>query len=733
MSVQEGAVDRQELDRSQDAVSQWDTRIQEERPLTEYLNIVLARKWLILATTIIGIVIAVVITMGMPKLYRATATIQIDREAVRVVEQRGVEPPANVGLQEFYQTQYGLLKSRALAETVVRRLRLSENQAVLFGARGRPDDERVAALMANRKAREQIAIGAVRGGLVISPVRGSGLVDVGFSSPDPKIAADVANSIAENFIAANLARRYNATAYARQFLETQLAAARRRLEVSERNLVEYANSQRLITLDRTNESGATSSQSLASVDLAALNEALGAAKADRIAAEAKAKGGSAALQRQLDDPALAALRQSRASLAAELAKLLTQFQPDYPPAQALQRQINEIDRQMGGIRRTVGDSVQADYRAAVQREAQLQAQVDALKQDVLNVRDRSIRYGILQREADTNREQYQALLQRYKDVTVAGGVGVNNVSIVDTALPPAAPYTPRRSLNIAIGALLGLLVGVAIAFLLAQLDQTIRFPHELGTRIGLPLLGSVPKLARNTDVLNELDDRQSVLVEAYNSIQTSLRFTTSHGAPRSILVTSSRAAEGKTTTSFAIARNFAKLGTRTLLIDGDMRNPAVHRGLGMVNSQGLSDALSGSNPMEGIRRIDDNLSVMTAGPLPPNPAELLAGEQMAKLIAELGNQFDHIVVDGPPVLGLADAPLISSCVEGTVFVVAARNTPAKAMQIALQRLSRAHGHLLGGILTKFDQKDSAYGYGYSYSYNYKSSDRWNSAEGKSDV
>lgn len=733
MSVQEGAVDRQELDRSQDAVSQWDTRIQEERPLTEYLNIVLARKWLILATTIIGIVIAVVITMGMPKLYRATATIQIDREAARVVEQRGVEPPANVGLQEFYQTQYGLLKSRALAETVVRRLRLSENQAVLFGARGRPDDERVAALMANRKAREQIAIGAVRGGLVISPVRGSGLVDVGFSSPDPKIAADVANSIAENFIAANLARRYNATAYARQFLETQLAAARRRLEVSERNLVEYANSQRLITLDRTNESGATSSQSLASVDLAALNEALGAAKADRIAAEAKAKGGSAALQRQLDDPALAALRQSRASLAAELAKLLTQFQPDYPPAQALQRQINEIDRQMGGIRRTVGDSVQADYRAAVQREAQLQAQVDALKQDVLNVRDRSIRYGILQREADTNREQYQALLQRYKDVTVAGGVGVNNVSIVDTALPPASPYTPRRSLNIAIGALLGLLVGVAIAFLLAQLDQTIRFPHELGTRIGLPLLGSVPKLARNTDVLNELDDRQSVLVEAYNSIQTSLRFTTSHGAPRSILVTSSRAAEGKTTTSFAIARNFAKLGTRTLLIDGDMRNPAVHRGLGMVNSQGLSDALSGSNPMEGIRRIDDNLSVMTAGPLPPNPAELLAGEQMAKLIAELGNQFDHIVVDGPPVLGLADAPLISSCVEGTVFVVAARNTPAKAMQIALQRLSRAHGHLLGGILTKFDQKDSAYGYGYSYSYNYKSSDRWGSAEGKSDV
>ncbi len=733
MSVQEGAVDRQGAGRDPDVMSQWDARIQEERPLTEYVNIMLGRKWLILSMVLLGIVAAVLITLGMPQLYRATATIQIDREAARIVEQRGVEPPASIGLQEFYQTQYGLLKSRALAETVVRRLRLSENEALLFGARGRPEDDKYTALMADRRAREAIAIGAVRGGLVVSPVRGSGLVDVSFSSSDPKLAAQVANSVAENFIASNLARRYDATAYARRFLETELAAARRRLEASERNLVEYANSQRLITLDRTSETGATSSQSLASVDLAALNEALAVARADRIAAEAKARGGSATMQRQLDDAALAALRQSRASLSAELAKLMTQFQPDYPPAVALQRQIDEIDRQMGGMRRAVSDSVQADYRAAVQREEQLQARVNALKQDVLNVRDRSIRYGILQREADTNREQYQALLQRYKEVTVAGGVGVNNVSIVDTALPPGGPYTPRRTLNVMIGALLGLIVGVGIAFLLAQLDQTIRFPHDLGSRVGLPLLGSVPKLARNTDVLGELNDRQSTLVEAYNSIQTSLRFTTRSGAPRSILVTSSRAAEGKTTTSFAIARNFAKLGARTLLIDGDMRNPAVHRGLGIANSQGLSDALSGGSPLDGIRPLDDNLSVLTAGPLPPNPAELLAGDQMAKVLAELRGHFDHIVVDGPPVLGLADAPLISSCVEGTVFVVAARNTPVKAMQIALQRLARARGHLLGGILTKFDQKDSAYGYGYTYSYNYGDRDRWSSGSGKSDA
>jgi capsular exopolysaccharide synthesis family protein len=728
MSVQEGAVDRREAGRDEDAISIWDTRIHEERAFTEYLNILFGRKWLILSTMFAGAIVAVLVTLGMPQLYRATATIQIDREAVRIVEQRGAEPPANVGLQEFYQTQYGLLKSRALAEAVVRKLRLSENQALLFGPRGGPDDEKAAALMGNRKTREAMAIGAVRGGLVISPVRGSGLVEVSFSSADPNLSAQVANAVAENFIASNLARRYDATAYARRFLENELAAARRRLEASERNLVEYANSQRLITLDQTSETGATSSQSLASVDLATLNTALAQARADRIAAESKARGGSAAMQRQLDDPALGSLRQSRAERAAELAKLLTQFQPDYPPARALQQQIDEIDRQMANIRRAVGDSVQADYRAAVQREAQLQARVDALKQDVLNVRDRSIRYGILQREADTNREQYQALLQRFKEVSVAGGVGVNNVSIVDTALPPGAPYTPRRTLNVGIGILLGFLVGVGIAFLLAQLDQTVRFPHELGSRIGLPLLGSVPKLPRNVDVQAELADRQSTLVEAYNSIQTSLRFTTSHGAPRTILVTSARAAEGKTTTSFAIARNFAKLGLRTLLVDGDMRNPAVHRALSIVNTQGLSNALSGANPVDSIRVIDDHLSVMTSGPLPPNPAELLAGDQMAKLVAELGEKFDHIVIDGPPVLGLADAPLLSSCVEGAVFIVSARYTPAKAIQIALQRIARARGHLLGGVLTKFDQKDSAYGYGYTYSYKYGSADRWNSED-----
>ncbi len=725
MNAANPAVDRtQEIDPARYAV-QGET---EDSALSTYVLMLYRRKWLILGLVVAGLLAALLITLNATRLYRATATLEILRESSRVVDQKGVEPPSTVGGQEFYQTQYGLLRSRALAQDVVRKLRLSQNPALLYGYSGSGAPEPVAGQPApTRKMLEEQATSIVQSRLVISPVRGSGLVEVTFSSPDPALSAKVANAVTEAYIASNLSRRFDATSYAREFLERQLATLRDRLEDSERRVVEYANREGLITIQSTGADGeASGEQDLAAVDLGTLNTALSVARADRIAASARATGQggrSAELSRSLADPAIASLRQSRADVAAQLARLRIQFKPDYPQVQAMERQLAELDRQLSSQQGLVASSVTADYRAAVERESQLQAQVNALKDDVLNNRSRSIQYNILQREADTNREQYQALLQRYKEVGIAGGVGVNNISIVDRAMVPGGPYTPQPLINLLVGGLLGLIAGCGLALILAQLDETIVSPHDLQSKVGLPLLGSVPRLASDVDIIEELDNRRSTLVEAYNSIQTSLRFSTSHGVPRSLVITSARPAEGKTTTSVAIARNLALFGARTLLVDGDMRNPSIHRSLGLPNTTGLSDALAGSDDLMALvhREEGSPLSVMTAGPLPPNPAELLAGPRLLTVLEGLAQSFDHIIIDGPPVLGLADSPLISSHVEGTIFVVAANETRSKAARIAIRRLLDSRARLLGAVFTKFNATQIGYDYGYSYEYGAKRS------------
>ncbi len=690
-----------------------------ENALSTYLQMLYRRKWLILGFALAGILIALFVTFSTVRLYRATVTLEIAREAARIVDTDTVQPPSTVGSQEFYQTQYGLLRSRSLAETVVRRLRLSTNPTILYGYDGETSGE-AATTAAERRAQERRAVDIVMANIVVTPERSSGLVGVAFASPDPELSARVANAIGESYIESTLLRRVDSTAYARQFLEGQIGEVRQRLEQSERALVDYANREQIINIDRTTAEGQSEgSQSLASIDLQALNEALATARADRIQAEALATGGAAGAQaRVLADGAIGTLRQTRAELSAERARLLSQFREDYPQVRAISEQLEEIDRQMRAQTGQVRDSVTAEYRAAVARENALEARVNVLKQGVLSNREGQIQYNILQREADTNRQQYQDLLQRSKEVGVASGVGVNNVSIVDQAQVPTGPFTPRPVLNILLGSLVGLLAGAGVAFILAQLDETINSPHELEGMIGIPMLGSIPRKSGDVDILKELEDRTSPIVEAYNSVQTALRFSTNHGSPRVIMVTSARPAEGKSTTSIALAENFARLGKRTILVDSDLRNPSMHRVLGLTNAVGLSNALAGTDDLATLfqQSAETGLTVMTAGPLPPNPAELLADSRLRDILDKLTGQFDHVVVDGPPVIGLADAPLIAHVVEATVFVIAANETRSKAAQIAIQRLHDAHAHVIGAVLTKFNAQQVGYDYGYSYNY-----------------
>ncbi len=700
--------------------------------LTQYMRIVLRWKWVIIGAIVAALVAGIIITLLTTPLYTATASIEISRETDRVTKLEGVQSETASQDLEFYQTQYGLLKSRSLAERVAKKLKLVDDPAFYSTFRttapGAVDAGGGVTRMAARDADKRLRTAAsiLLSNIDVAPVRASRLVSISFTSPDPALSARVANAWGVHFMQSNLERRFDATSYARKFLEDRLEQLRQRLEESERLLVSYAARERIITVAPAATNGANSpaaERSLVAEDLAAINSELAVATADRVKAQSRSEAGAGgAVSEALNNPAIGVLRQRRAEVSAEYAKLLVQFEPGYPPAKALASQVAQLDQSIAREERRVRDSLQTSYRESVVREQELGSRVEGLKASLLDLRRRSIQYNIYQREVDTNRQLYDGLLQRYKEIGVAGGVGTNNVSVVDPATVPQAPSKPRLFLNLLISLFAGLGLGGLLAFALEQIDETITEPREVESTLKYPLLGAVP---RNDDPLLAVQDRKSSVVEAYLSIQTNLEFATAHGAPRSLSVTSTRPAEGKSTTAFALAHAFARAKRTIVLVDGDMRSPSVHGFFNLRNEKGLSNFLAGADAFEAMLLPTDqeNLFVLPAGPSPPNAAELLTGDRLSDLLVGLLKRFDHVIIDSPPVMGLADAPLIASKVEGTIYAVVSHGIRTSLVKVALARLRSANARIFGIVLTKFDAKRAHYGYGYDYGYGYGASAR----------
>jgi capsular exopolysaccharide synthesis family protein len=498
-------------------------------------------------------------------------------------------------------------------------------------------------------------------------------------------------------------------------LQRQIGKVKGELEKSERQLVSYAQRQGIINTGGGDESG-SDTNSLPGASLVALNQALAAAQTKRIVAEQRYRQAGALANTAEVNESTATMRQQRAGLEAEYQEKLTSFKPEYPDMVRLRSRIDALDQQ---IRKEVGTvaggrsgSLMADYRAAAAEERSIEARVNQLKGAVLNLRGRSIEYNILQREVDTNRTLYDALLQRYKEIGVAGGIGTNLVSVVDRAEPPGGPYKPNLMLNLLIGFLAGLATGVLAALALEFINDTIKTPDDVRGKLGLASLGVIPKKTSQNTVIEELRDQTSPVSEAYFSLRTALQFSTDHGAPKTLLVTSTRAAEGKSSTTLALAQNFARLGKSVLLIDSDLRKPAFKTDADP--DRGLSKLLTNLEAIKEHALPTDarDLWLLPCGPLPPNPAELLASPRLNQLISEAAKHFDMVIVDGPPVLGLADAPLLGAACEATMMVIESGKTRTKAAVDASNRLKASGSRILGAVLTKYRHQVGGYGYNY---------------------
>ncbi len=697
--------------------------------LLYYWYLFLRRKWLIAGIIVTAFVLGLIVTLLTTPLYTATARIDISREAANVTNVEGLESTDTGVDLEFYQTQYSLLKARSLAERVADKLNLATNDE-FFRSHGKDvggvslvsSQGSATVSGSNLQERRRKAIDLLLEHVTISPIRGSSLVDISYTIGSPKLAAQIANTWVEQFIRSSMDRRYQSTEDARQYLSDRLDDLRKRLEESERNLVNYAGQKDIVTLSTTEDpkGGTRTERTLVSQDLQGLADALTQATADRITAQsaldaARQTGVSA---NDLANSAVNELRQRRAEAQADYAKLLVQFDPEYPAARALKQQIDALDR---GIAREEGRD-QADlvgeYRKALQRENSLRGQVDALKGQLRTQDQSRIQYNIFQREVDTNRQLYDSLLQRFKEIGVAG-IGANNIAIVDLANMPEVPSSPKLLINLILSLLAGGIVALAVVILLDQVDEGVRQPSAIGQRLGIPLLGAVNDVG-DEDEIELLADRKSSLSDAYLTICTNLGFSTDHGVAKSLMLTSTREKEGKTTSSIALATVLSRTRGSCVLVDADMRSPAVLEAYGLENDFGLSNLLSGDDDLDrAIRKSpNDALSLIGTGPVPPSAAELLSGHRMEAIVAELSRRFDYVVVDAPPLLGLADAPLIARTVEGVVFVIEAERIPLRTAQTAIERVRVGNSRIFGAILSKYNAKAEGYGEGYGYGYGF---------------
>ena len=681
--------------------------------LPTFLRIVRHWRWLILGAVALGLAAAIIVTLLTTPVYRAGVTLEVNPPTVEVSADQSKDRDAYQDPYDIVATQVGLLTSKSVAERTAQELNLGNNEDFV-------------SQKGDASARLRGATAKVQSNLKAEVPKEGQLIKFSYDSTSPQLAALIANGIAESFINSSLQRRYEASAYARKFLERQIAKTRGDLERSERSLVKYAQAQGIINtaIGPDGKPAQSDAGSLQGESLVALNKALADATARRVAAEGAYRGALASGPTTEVTASTQALRQQRATLQAEYQQKREFMKPEHPEMQSIQAQINELDKQIARessqMSASRNNTLLQEYRAASSAERALQARVAGLKGAVLNLRGRSIQYNILQREVDTNRSLYDALLQRYKEIGVAGGIGSAPVSIVDRADAPGLPFKPNLFLNLLLGVFGGLLAGIGAAVGLEFLNDTIKTRDDVRNKLGLACLGAIPKTIAKDAFVEDLKNPASVVSEAYSAVVAALRFSTEEGMPKAILVTSTQPGEGKSSTALALAQNFARRNKRVLLVDSDLRKPAFKASSDKV---GLTKLLTSEDHIEGhiVETQHDNLMLLPSGPIPPNPADLLSTGRIRSVLDEAAQRFDLVIIDGPPTLGLADVPLLAASTGHVMFVVESGKARTRAAIEALNRIEATGAHIVGATLTKSTDSGVGYGYkryGYGYGYGY---------------
>ncbi|MGH7780007.1 MAG: GumC family protein [Candidatus Binataceae bacterium] len=734
--------------------------------LRDYVRVVRRHAKLIASMLLAAMLVTGLVVLVVTPHFTAVSTILVEPNAPHVlnINELAAES-AGSDDHGYYKTQEEILKSRSLAAQVIRDLGLDRNpdftgkslQRGFFSATIHAVGASIGGILKGQSAVRPLDLYGIDPSLVdhylhslaVKPDVGTRLFAISFTSPNAALASQIANAHVRTYIHRGMEIHAQASQEAEQFLEKKLVELKERVEKSEAALNTYRRDRGIVAFNLDDRG------TILNERLKEMNQALTKAETDRIDLESQHdlihKRNYNSLPAVIGSVLIQQLKTQDDVIAGQYASMSQQFKSDYPPLKELKAKVDETNARLNSeIDHTV-EGIESQYQASVSRETALKQSVDDLKTKALALNDASLQDAVLAREVDANRQLYTSVLERMKEIGVAGEVPTSNVSIIDSATPPIDPSSPRKLLDLAVAGAAALFVGIGIAFLLDHLDDGLHNPEEAESYLQLPSLGSVPDFltlgaddeAEAAMPLNggvptliadsAADEREimmaksrfSIAGESYRAIRTAILLSRAAEAPKTLLVASGAKSEGKTVTAVNIAMAFAQMGGRVLLIDADLRRARCHEVLGVHNLVGLTEVLVGQKQAgEVIRPIGSGgLSFMSAGSVPPNPTELLASRRMQEILEELSATYDSVLIDSPPVMPVSDSVVLSRLVDGVVVVVGPR-TPKQLVRHACSRLGQVGARILGVVLNQVNMKSPDYYHYhryYSYEDYYKSS------------
>lgn len=684
----------------------------------DFTRMLVKRRWAIMAVFVIVAGTVAFQTLTEVPIYRATVQILIERQTPRILEQPGSASYENAYFgEEYYQTQYKLLESRALAKKVVDRLKLKTHPqyAAMFNFSPTDTNEM-------KQRAEEGLVASIAGSVRVTPVRGSSLVDVSFSNPDPKFAAELANGLAQCYIEQSLELRFAASQEAATWLKEKLTDARTKLEESEAKINQYKREQNIVTVE--------DKESITSQRMEQLNKDLITAQTHRMEVETRFKEVSQGrpIAQVLNNAMIQVLRGNEAKLMAEQSELSKKFGESHPRMLQLSNELGATRAKINTEMSQVVQTIKNEYNMAKAQEDNLKAALNVTKVDTQDLGDRAIQYRVMLRDVETNRAMYENVLKTLKTISTTENVPSTNIRIVYPATVPGAPISPRTTHNLTMGMVMGLSMGVLLAFGLETLDTTLKIPEDLEKWLNFPNLAFIPHVilsARQGEEAPELFAHHGVdpmVSESYRTLRTSILFSTPGHAPRVLLVTSSLPGEGKTITTANLATVMAKAEPQVLMVDADLRRPTLHHLFNVPKEPGLSSFLVGeTDELPFVPTLIPNLFIIPSGPVPPNPSELLGSSRMEEFLRRAQEQFGLVILDSPPIMSVSDAVILSTKVEGVLMVIKAEATPRRVAMEAAGQLHDFKAPILGAVLNNVPIHRDGYYYNY-YVYRYRSYD-----------
>ena len=729
--------------------------LDEQIDLREYLSVLIKRRWTIIAISTVVILTAAVHTLTSTPIFRATARIVIEKENPNLVSIQEVMA-MDAGGTDYYQTQYKIIESRTVAREVIRRLDLA-NSLEFFP---KPKED----IISNVKRRLGDTIGSwkdwiksllvtdapiaeteaendgssIDSGLVsafigrihVSPIRNSRLVDVSLEAMDPVLSARMANGLVVAYIDQNLETKLLAAKDAVKWLSDRIEEERKKVANAENALLRYKEENRIIT-DFSSDTEQITAQKLAS-----LNEQVVAAESRRVEAETRyeqalAVGDSPdlldSIPEVLSNDLVKEIKKMEINLYNRMSELSKKYGRNHPKMIAIESELAELKKRKAVQASKVVRSLRNEYKLAVAREESLKSALAQQKAESLELNKKAVQYGVLKRNAESAKNIYDLLIKRFRETSLTEEMRTGNIRIIDRAEIPKAPVKPKKRQNILLAAILGLALGVGMAFLLEYLDNTIKLPEEIRRHLDIPFLGLVPAIdfdparAGLNGELISIHSPRSTASESFRGIRTGILFSSADDPPRVLLITSAVPAEGKTICAANLAVIMAQAGSRVLLLDCDMRRPRIHRLFGISRDAGMSSALIGESRLREaiVSTVINNLDILPVGQIPPNPSELLGSKKMMQIIADtLKEGYERIIIDSPPVVAVTDAVVLSSISDGTLLIVRAGETPRQMMQNAVQQLKSVNANILGAVLNGIRAGRDNYYYKYYY-YDYE--------------